>query len=229
VVKPVVQDTPDAPRDARPAAEVGETKTRILDAAFRRLVREGYAALSLREIGRDAGVNHALINYHFRSKDQLVIAVLDEANQRLLERQQRMYAAPGGFAEKWAQARRFYRSDLASGFVRLQAELWAASFADPGLREKFVLRIQAWRKVVSDAVRDALATLEAEGVTLPAPFSAPVIASWISTFWIGMEFGDLLGSKAAQAEHRAALDAIEKLLEQLDARVGQGAARRRKK
>src|SRR5512146_2028907 len=102
-----------------------DTKGKILDAAFRRLATEGYAALSVREIARDAGVNHALINYHFRSKDQLVIAVLDEANRRLLERQKRMYREPGGFAEKWAQARRFYRSDLASGFVRVQAELWA--------------------------------------------------------------------------------------------------------
>lgn len=229
MVKPVVQANPSTSPGTGPNAEFGETKTRILDAAFRRLVQEGYAALSVREIGRDAGVNHALINYHFRSKDQLVIAVLDEANQRLLERQQRMYAAPGGFAEKWALARSFYQSDLASGFVRLQAELWAASFADPRLREKFVTRIQAWRKVVADAVRDALATLEAEGVKMPAPFSAPVIACWISTFWIGMEFADLLGSEEAQAEHRAALDAIQKLLEQLDARAGQGATRGRKK
>src|SRR3982074_2174908 len=86
-------------------AEAGDTKGKILEAAFRRLAREGYAALSMREIARDAGVNHALINYHFRSKDQLVIAVLDEANRQLLERQKRMYGAPGGFARKWAQAR----------------------------------------------------------------------------------------------------------------------------
>src|SRR5512146_344780 len=103
----------------------GDTKGKILEAAFRRLATEGYAALSMREIARDAGVNHALINYHFRSKDQLVIAVLDAANRQLLERQQRMYREPGGFAEKWAAAREFYRSDLASGFVRVQAELWA--------------------------------------------------------------------------------------------------------
>src|SRR5690606_39596286 len=102
-------------------ADSGETKAKILDAAFRRLAREGYAALSVREIAKDAGVNHALINYHFRSKDQLVIAVLDAANRELLARQQKMYAAPGGFAGKWAQARAFYEGDLASGFVRMQA------------------------------------------------------------------------------------------------------------
>src|SRR5690348_8744798 len=90
----------------------GETKAKILDAAFRRLAAEGYAALSIREIARDAGVNHALINYHFRSKDQLVISVLDEANRQLLARQRAMYAGDEGFAEKWARAREFYRDDL---------------------------------------------------------------------------------------------------------------------
>ena len=210
-------------------ADLGETKTKILDAAFRRLAREGYAALSVREIARDAGVNHALINYHFRTKDQLVIEVLDAANRRLLERQKTMYAGPGGFAQKWAEARRFYQSDLASGFVRVQAELWAASLSDPVLREKFLPRILAWKQVVSDAVRDALATLEAEGVKLPAPFNATVIACWISQFWIGMEFADLLGAKDEQAELRAALDAVQRLLETLDKRVHKRAARGKKR
>src|SRR3954469_20562905 len=144
MVKPVVQTTA-----VRPVAEAdyGETKAKILDAAFRRLAREGYAALSTREIAKDAGVNHALINYHFRTKDQLVIDVLDEANRQLLQRQQQMYRGPGGFAEKWAEARRFYDSDLASGFVRVQAELWAASMSNAGLREKFLPRIRAWKDV----------------------------------------------------------------------------------
>jgi AcrR family transcriptional regulator len=210
-------------------ADLGETKAKILDAAFRRLAREGYAALSVREIAKDAGVNHALINYHFRTKDQLVIEVLDAANRRLLERQKTMYSGPGGFAQKWAEARRFYQSDLASGFVRVQAELWAASLSDPALREKFLPRILAWKQVVSEAVRDALATLEAEGVKLPAPFSAPVIACWISQFWIGMEFADLLGAKDEQAELRAALDAVQRLLETLDKRVQKRAVRARKR
>lgn len=192
------------------------TKDKILDAAFQRLAREGYARLSVREIARDAGVNHALINYHFRSKDQLVIAVLDEANRRLLERQSRMYAEPGNFADKWAEARRFYKSDLASGFVRMQAELWAASLSNPGLREKFLPRLVAWRKVVLGAVRDAVATLEESGVALPPPFTADVIATWISEFWLGMEFVDLIGGRAEHREHRAALDAMEKLLQWLD-------------
>jgi AcrR family transcriptional regulator len=200
--------------------DLGDTKAKILDAAYRRLAQEGYAALSTREIARDAGVNHALINYHFRSKDQLVIAVLDEANRQLLERQQRMYAAPMSFAEKWAEARRFYEADLASGFVRVQAELWAASMANPELREKFLPRILAWKGVVLGGVREAFAALAASGATLPAPFTPEVIATWITEFWLGMEFADLIGIREDQIAHRTALDAIGQLLESLDARTG---------
>lgn len=197
-------------------ADLGETKAKILDAAFRRLANEGYAALSMREIAKGAGVNHALINYHFRSKDELVIAVLDAANRELLARQQRMYAAPGDFAAKWAQARAFYQGDLASGFVRVQAELWAASLSNPGLREKFLPRLRAWRDVVLGAVRDAVAALEAQGTKLPPPFTAEVIATWISEFWLGMEFVDLIGDRGEHRQHRAALDAMQVILETLD-------------
>ena len=200
-------------------AERGDTRAKILDAAFRRLATEGYAALSVREIARDAGVNHALINYHFRTKDQLVIAVLDAANQRLLARQAAMYQAPSGFAQKWADARRFYESDLGSGFVRVQAELWAASLSNAELRDKFLPRLLAWKQLVFQAVREALAASKAQGVELPHVFSAEVIACWICEFWLGMEFADLLGVKEEQAAHRAALDAVQSLLESLDARV----------
>jgi len=196
-----------------------QTRERILDATFRRLVSEGYAALSVREIARDAGVNHALINYHFRTKDQLVIDVLDAVNQRLLVRQAAMYDSGGGFAQKWANARRFYEDDLASGFVRLQAELWAASLANPGLREKFLPRLLAWKKLVLGAVREAVTALQASGTKLPAPFTPEVIACWISEFWLGMEFADLLGVKEEQVQHRAALDAVQWLLESLDAKA----------
>jgi AcrR family transcriptional regulator len=200
-----------------------DTKARILEAAFRRLAKEGYAALSMREIAKEAGVNHALINYHFRSKDDLVIAVLDEANRRLLERQKRMYQSPGGFARKWAEARRFYALDLGSGFVRVQAELWAASFSNAGLREKFLPRILAWKRVVLEAVKEAFAAMDAAGLRLPRELTPEVVAAWISEFWLGMEFADLLGVREEQVRHRAALDAMQKLLENLDSRAAKRA------
>lgn len=191
---------------------VHETKARILEAAFQRLAREGYASLSVREIARDAGVNYALINYHFESKDKLVIAVLDEANRRLLERQSRMYQSRASVADKWAQARRFYENDLASGFVRVLMELYAASMSNEALRAQFKPRMNAWFDLVAQAVRDAV---DLHGLKLPVP--PEVIACWISNFWMGMELAMLTDTGRPEL-HRQALDAFEALLRQLDAR-----------
>ncbi len=208
------------PQAALPARETGvtapDTRQRILEAAFNCLVTRGYAALSVRDIAKDAGVNHALISYYFGGKDRLVIAVLDDANRRLLERQQHLHEEPVGFAEKWAMARRFYQSDLASGFVRVQAELWAASLSNVELREQFLPRIQAWKQLVLNGVREAL---QAYRVDLPAVFSAEAIATLLSEFWLGMEFSQLIGAHGETARHDATLDAIEALLRTLDARV----------
>ena len=209
---------PDAPSvrpDTAVATEPTDTRTRILDATYRCLVNGGYAALSVREIARDAGVNHALINYYFGTKDRLVIAVLDEANRRLLQRQRSMYASPGGFAAKWAQARRFYEDDVASGFVRLQAELYAASLSNPELREQFRPRVQAWKQVVLEATREAL---RIHAPTLPSAFSAEAIATLISEFWLGMEFARLIGDDAERARHDVALDAVQHMLTALESR-----------
>src|SRR4051794_17582796 len=112
-----------------------DTAARILEAAFHRLHEVGYARLSTRDIAAEAGVNHGLIHYYFGTKDRLAIAALDEANRRLVQRQSLLYQTPGGFAEKWARARDFYEEDLASGFVRVQMELWAASLSNPALRQ----------------------------------------------------------------------------------------------
>lgn len=203
--------------------EEADTRGRILEAAFRRLHQDGYAKLSTRTIAAGAGANHALIHYYYGTKDKLVMAALDEANRRLLDRQQRMYRSPGGFADKWRQAREFYEQDLASGFVRVQMELFAASLSNAALREEFVPRFLAWRAVIEAAVRDALAYYQLE-----LPMSAEAIACWISDFWIGMEFEMLLGIEDCVGHHREALDLMQLLLERLDAEASpleRGAAR----
>jgi AcrR family transcriptional regulator len=194
--------------------KTSETAERILQAAYQRLVAGGYAKLNMRDVAAEAKVNHAMIHYYYGSKDQLVIAVLDEANRRLIERQMQMYDTPGDFAAKWAQARAFYEEDLASGFVRVQMELWAASLSNDGLRERFVPRFMEWRRVIEHAVRDALSHYQ-----LDLPASPEAIATWISDFWVGMEFEMLLGISEAQAHHQEAMDAFQRLLEQFDTRA----------
>ena len=197
------------PREAARAerADGASTRALILDAARRRLIERGYANLNVREIAADAGVNHALIGYHFRGKQQLVLAVLDDANSRLLERQARLYDAQASASEKWRQACEFYEDDLRSGFVKLLMELMGASFHDEELRREFTPRMLAWHRLVEQGVTDFV---EEAGLKLPVPSRA--IAAWIGWFWMGMEASMALQVPEEQGHQREALDAVATLL-----------------
>ena len=184
----------------------------ILQAARRRLIEEGYANLSVREIAADAGVNHALIGYHFKGKQQLVMAVLDKANARLLERQARMYDDAGSASEQWRQACAFYDEDLASGFVKLLMELMGASFHDDALRKEFTPRLLAWQKLVEEAVDRFVSD-----TGLELPISARAISAGITWFWMGMEASMALGINEEQGHQREALAAMATLLQRAEA------------
>lgn len=221
MVKPVVQQI--GSRATR--SDGASTRGRILQAARRRLVEGGYANLNVRDIARDAGVNHALIGYHFHGKQQLVLAVLDEANTRLLERQARMYEQDATAAQKWEQACAFYEEDLHSGYVKLMMELMGASFHDEALRREFTPRMLAWHRLVEQGVGEFLAS---SGLQLPV--SPRAIASWIGWFWMGMEASMALGIPEEEGHQREALAAMAALLHQVEGRsaVARPAVRRRR-
>jgi len=215
--------TAKAARPARiPRTDGESTRTAILEATRRRLVEDGSANLSVREIAADAGVNHALIGYHFQGKQQLVLAVLDEVNNRLLERQTRMYDADAPTSAKWKQACDFYEDDLRSGYVQLLMELMGASFQDESLRAEFVPRMLAWHQLVEQAVHDFV---EESGIDLPVP--ARAIAAWIGWFWTGMEASMALGIPESQGHQREALRAVATLLDSVAGRKRRPAARRK--
>lgn len=76
-------------------SEATGTRDRILDAAERLFAEQGFYVTTLREITQAAQVNLAAVNYHFGSKQALVIAVfkrrLDELNADRLARLERAH------------------------------------------------------------------------------------------------------------------------------------------
>jgi AcrR family transcriptional regulator len=77
------------------------TKDKLMDAAEKLFARRGFYGSSLRDITKAAGVDLALVNYHFGSKKQLLIAVIERRgavlNEERLRRlaDARLSAAPG--------------------------------------------------------------------------------------------------------------------------------------
>ena len=62
------------------------TKTQILDVAERLFAEQGFAATSMRALTAAAGVNLAAVNYHFGTKEALLLAVFERRLRPLNER-----------------------------------------------------------------------------------------------------------------------------------------------
>jgi AcrR family transcriptional regulator len=67
-------------------AESSSTQDSILDAAERLFARQGFAATTIKQIGKEAAVNPALLYYYYDSKETLYRAMLQRILGQLLTR-----------------------------------------------------------------------------------------------------------------------------------------------
>ena len=56
----------------------GDTRARIIEAAREAFSTIGFEGASLRSVAKDAGVQHQLATYYFKTKEELWMAVMDE-------------------------------------------------------------------------------------------------------------------------------------------------------
>lgn len=66
-----------------PAAEERATRQQVLDVAARLFREKGYAGTTQREIAKRCGIQAASLYYHFASKDDLLLEVLDYGIERI--------------------------------------------------------------------------------------------------------------------------------------------------
>ena len=201
-----------------------DTKERILDAAERLFADNGFPATSMRDITQEAGVNLAAVNYHFGSKEALMIAVLERTtapvNRARLERLDRLEAAAGGAAVPTEQLVRAFLTpgferwcewgQSAPTFLKLVGRIHAE--VDQELRAKFIKQFDTIFRRFSTAFQRSLPELE------------PVDVHWRVLFLIGsMAYTMTWGASILKTDDRARRDPKE-ILESLIQFVAAGMA-----
>ena len=167
---------------------VSTTKAGVLAAAKAALIETGYAQLSTRGIAEMAEVPLSQIHYHFGSKKKLVLAVLEEENRRLLERQAEMYGTGTPLWQQWEQACDFLDHDLDSGYVRVLQEMMAAGWSDPEIAEAVRTYLKGWFDLLREVAAAAVGRLGDVEMLQPAN-----VASLVGAAFLGAEAMILLG------------------------------------
>jgi len=62
-----------------------QTKDRIVQAAYRALVKRGYHETSMKDIAAEAGVAPGLAHYYFETKEDLLVAAIEHACQPVMD------------------------------------------------------------------------------------------------------------------------------------------------
>jgi AcrR family transcriptional regulator len=179
------------------------TRRAILSAARERLLAEGYAALSTRKVAVAAAVPLSQLHYHFGSKQQLILSLLDEENRRRLDRQTQMYDQDLPLWQRYEQACDVLEDDLDSGYVRLLQEMIAAGWSNPAIGAAVREMLRGWLQLLTDVAHEAQRRHGPLG-----PFTAEEIAGLIGQTFMGGEALLLLGFDRRQWPIRAALRRI---------------------
>jgi AcrR family transcriptional regulator len=103
----------------RIGAETSETRARLLDAAEHLMLNGGYAAVTSRRIGAEAGARPALVHYYFRTMDDLFLAVFQRRAEQGFERQELALASSQPLWALWELSRDPRGTALTMEFVAL--------------------------------------------------------------------------------------------------------------
>ena len=133
------------------------TRARLLQAAIETLASAGYAGTTVRAIASAAGVNQALVFYHYGSVVNLLVAALNETSRRRMNRYEPLLGAVADLAGLAELAGRIYREDVRSGESSVLAEMIAGSSVDSELAREVTAALEPWIEMVRRTLRRVMA------------------------------------------------------------------------
>ncbi|MCI7473129.1 MAG: TetR/AcrR family transcriptional regulator [Clostridiales bacterium] len=128
----------------------------ILSAAFEVVDRETLAGTRMRLIAEEAGVVQSNLHYYFKTKRDLLLALLRYIQKNFSEKRDAVLAQRSndlkdklsGFFE---QKKQIIQDE--PQYDRTQFDYWCMGRVDPEINEEFYQSYQIWRKHIAETVR----------------------------------------------------------------------------
>jgi AcrR family transcriptional regulator len=181
---------------------VSDTKQRLLDGTLDALRDHGVTGASARTIAAAAGVNQALVFYHYGSVDELVGAACRQATERRVAHYSDRFAAVTTLRELLQVGRDLHAAELAQGNVSVLAQTLAAAQSNERLAEPIRATFQLWTAEIEAVLRRVLA-----GSPIAEVADVPGLAQAISSAFVGLELFEGIDPDGG----RRAMDAIDQL------------------
>ena len=188
------------PRRRRAATE--EKLTRVLDATEEIMLREGYAAVTSRNVAARAGIQAPLLHYYFATIDDLFVALLRRRSERNVERMAAALASPKPLQAWWQLA-----SDPRG--TALLVELLAAVNHRPVLKAEVGEVARQVRRMQMAVLDEILPEYGLDPEELPPA----LIAAAMQGLALGLVSDEVAGYETSHKQARAAMNRLVARLE----------------
>ncbi|WP_037683343.1 TetR/AcrR family transcriptional regulator [Streptomyces griseus] len=183
-------------------AKSQETKAKLLEGALRTLTEQGIAKVSARTIAAAAGVNQALVFYHFGSVDELLAAACRYGAERTVSRYRPRFAAVTTLSELLVVGREIHEQERAGGHVALLGQLLAGAQTHESLGPATAAGLELWITEIEQVLVRVL-----DRTPFGEFVDAPGLARAVAASFVGIELYEGVDAVGATA----ALDALEQL------------------
>ncbi|MFN4143384.1 transcriptional regulator BetI [Aestuariivirga sp.] len=151
----------------------------LVEAAYLTFLDHGMKGMTMARIGERAGMSHGIVNYYFKTKAELLSAVVRKANFLILsDGARRLRAAKSPRERISAVIGANFTDDI---FTREIARAWVSYYAMIGEHPEFERMQNALDRRVHSNLMHALRQMTAEA---PAREIAQTIATMIDGLWI---------------------------------------------
>jgi AcrR family transcriptional regulator len=189
---------------------MSDTKAKLLRAAAETLRAEGIAGVSARTIAGRAGVNQALVFYHFSTVNELIAAATKQSVDERVEVYRAAFAKIQSLTELLALGRTLHDQEREAGNVAIMAQLMAGAQQNPDLAAAARYAMTVWTDEIETVVRRVLA---------PSPLALIAdpkgLARTVSAAFIGLELYEGVDPDGAE-DALAALDDLAVLVDVVD-------------
>jgi AcrR family transcriptional regulator len=189
-----------------------DTRDRLLAGTIHALRTQGIAGVSARTIAAAAGVNQALIFYHFGSVDELLAAATLRSTEEQVAQYRERFAQVHSLRELQNVGREVRVQERAAGNVAVLGQLLAGAQTNPVFAAATRDALRLWIAEIEQALNRILADS-----VLAEVADAPGLAHALSASFIGMELMAAVDPEGDDLA-AAALDRLGLLAERLDER-----------
>lgn len=148
----------------RPIRE--QRRKEILEALYRCLLRKPYRETSIKDIGAEAGINHAMLHYYFRSKEDILLHFIETVHEKyrsMFSRQVEKFRGAGISRQDFVRSVFRFMNTRITTDKHLQTifvEIWEIALYNPAVNARV-------KKIYTDWIRELGVIMHADGESSP--------------------------------------------------------------